>query len=241
MVKICSMVSMYGNYKIHCSNNMNIFFFVFTFSSFPTWASNIENDINFIVIVSIFSRLILARITLNVQRQGPPVYYHLIDIAVLSLNPDVLSIILDNKLYAVDSEMSPIHWLIREQPNCPEELTRSILRMLIKAGYDINGFCRDGRTPLQMACYYVVNDLTLLKVLVEEGADVNAMSRPLGETPLEICCIPPKPRAVEYLLKMGADPNINADAILDILLDRSLPCERERTHIFAKLSSSIKG
>jgi ankyrin repeat protein len=55
-----------------------------------------------------------------------------------------------------------------------------------------------------------VTQLILAKQLIEDGANVNAVSTPRGETPLHNACsshVVTNLDFVEYLLKVGADPN----------------------------------
>lgn len=63
------------------------------------------------------------------------------------------------------------------------------------------------------------NRLELIQLLVENGADVNAVrksSTNKGETPLFIAVEKEKPCLVEYFMQQGADPKIGANPLLSI-------------------------
>lgn len=57
------------------------------------------------------------------------------------------------------------------------------IRSLIEKGVDINRICRNGYTPLYMAC--LKGDIEVVKVLIKGGADPNLPSKE-GRTPLYI-------------------------------------------------------
>ncbi len=89
----------------------------------------------------------------------------------------------------------------------------AILQELLKAGADINArnFSKNlarghtGETPLHIAT--LADNLEVVKVLCEAGADVNSRDK-LGETPLYECLPYPSSRKVsEVLLEYGADIN----------------------------------
>lgn len=126
--------------------------------------------------------------------------------------------------------MTPIHWLATLRRGIDDD-HRKILKMLVQVGFDINRINETGYMPLHLACSngknrknfldlylgiepyggdwtYVLPSyptvIELVKLLVQEGADVNALSE-LGDTPLSLSCSLPMPAVMEYLLQAGAD------------------------------------
>ena len=79
-----------------------------------------------------------------------------------------------------------------------------IVQILIKDGADPNETDEKGRTALHWA---IANndDLALLRVLLEAGADLDAQDA-WRETPLHLA---QSEEAYDLLIEMGADPNIN--------------------------------
>lgn len=169
----------------------------------------------------------------------------LIDIAAMSFNAKLVQLLLKEGLYDIQMpqshRMTPIHWIATLE-YCPE--LKSIVTLLIHAGYDINGRNKGGYTPLHLVCVNSINpqcdplvlskfltgfnklyrplhtlclpdyeDLELVKVLIEKGAEVNVTSK-RGDTPLSLCCELSKPGVVEYLLQCGADVNFNSKVLL---------------------------
>lgn len=123
--------------------------------------------------------------------------------------------------------MTPIHWLAK-RAKCVGDDLGIITKMLVQAGYNINGVNHNGFTPLHLACLSSHRDLRLIKILVEEGADVNAQSK-IGDTPFMISCVLAQLDVLEYLLQAGADMSINAEDILDIVMEFSSTVESPET------------
>ncbi len=71
---------------------------------------------------------------------------------------------------------------------------------------DINGYGRDGFTPLQLACYFAFPHIALW--LIENGADVNAVSKNVQQiTALNAAAAGNDALIVGALLEAGADAN----------------------------------
>lgn len=82
----------------------------------------------------------------------------------------------------------------------------SIVKMLIKAGATIDEpRSPKGRTALMAALAYA-NGIEMTKLLVENGANVNARAAD-GTTPLIIAAAGAKYNVVKYLIEKGADVN----------------------------------
>lgn len=83
-----------------------------------------------------------------------------------------------------------------------------MMDFLILNGADVNFRSTDGKTVLQYNAGTGNGDdaLAVIKVLLNHGADVNARDKN-GGTALHESALNPRPGAVEYLLKHGANPN----------------------------------
>lgn len=77
---------------------------------------------------------------------------------------------------------------------------------LIENGYDINSFNDRGITPLMIAIY--LRKYEICKLLIENGADVNAIYEHYQFTPLIFACNAKDDQIIELLLQNGANINI---------------------------------
>ena len=81
-----------------------------------------------------------------------------------------------------------------------------VVRFSLALGADVNARDCEGRTPLYKAVLY--DHLDLVKLLVHEGADINAASEwRATSTPLLVASAEGHVGIIEYLLKQGADVN----------------------------------
>lgn len=79
------------------------------------------------------------------------------------------------------------------------------IEVLLKNGYNVNCFAKNGDTPLCMAAKHVDENIAVL--LLDHGAEVNLSNR-RGESPLSIACENGNVRTVELFLKRGANVNV---------------------------------
>ena len=82
---------------------------------------------------------------------------------------------------------------------------RDAVQSLLKLRADVNAAQGDGMTALHWAASK--DDLELIKMLLDAGANVKAETRLGGRTPLSLACTNGDAAIVEALLKAGADPN----------------------------------
>ena len=80
------------------------------------------------------------------------------------------------------------------------------IRSAINSGYDINQYGPNGKTPLHHAS--ALGYLEIVKLLIQNGADLNLETVPRGSTPLHLAVNGQFPQVVSYLLQQGA--NVNA-------------------------------
>lgn len=84
-----------------------------------------------------------------------------------------------------------------------------IVKALIESGADVNisshprDGCRNNHTPLHFACLGLVQAVTVMKLLIVAGADLNAENG-RGETPLHLAVLKKDPKKAAILLKAGA-------------------------------------
>jgi|SRR5579875_965111 len=81
----------------------------------------------------------------------------------------------------------------------------SLVRSLIEKGVDVNTPFRDGTLPLARAV--ITENLTLLDLLLQGGADVNGLSSPNKETALWRAAARGSVVSVKFLIQAGADVN----------------------------------
>lgn len=101
----------------------------------------------------------------------------------------------------ISKGQAPLHRAVRE--NCVVEVER-----LLSLGANIELKGEYGSTPLHVATYHNQGDshFDTIKVLLENGADVNAQSNQ-GKTPLLHLVENAKLKTLELLLNFGADIN----------------------------------
>ena len=80
------------------------------------------------------------------------------------------------------------------------------IRRLVLTGADVHAQGEGGVTALHYACF--IGDESLVRDLVDRGADVNRATMDDGSTPLLLATVVPgRHRLIEWLLERGADPN----------------------------------
>lgn len=91
--------------------------------------------------------------------------------------------------------------LVSKSPNAEH------IREMVRSGADVNSTKND-ESVLMDAIEMIMNglDFRFIRLLVELGADVNFISAD-GDSPLITACFTHSPELVEYLLKLGANPN----------------------------------
>ncbi len=122
------------------------------------------------------------------------------------------------------------------------ERSTDMVRMLLDAGADIEARNGRGLTPLNEANRGGGSNLAVVKLLLENGADVNTRCDQLGQTPLHRAAqksgiIEDEREAIRQLLEYGADPDARdkeGNTPLDIAE------EKNRTEIVAILEGAGK-
>jgi ankyrin repeat protein len=97
---------------------------------------------------------------------------------------------------------------------------------LLRTGADPNARNEDGKTALNLACYY--GYAAIAQLMLQHGADVNAADKD-GWTPLHEACYHALVDTVYFLLQHGAQPGIKAtdgQTALDITVALTRSSER---------------
>src|SRR5262245_2746643 len=82
---------------------------------------------------------------------------------------------------------------------------KGAVQSLLKQKADVNAALGDGMTALHWAAFH--DDLELVKILLQAGANVKATTRLGAMTPLFMASNNGNPGMIEVLLKAGAEPN----------------------------------
>ncbi|TKR68007.1 hypothetical protein L596_024060 [Steinernema carpocapsae] len=95
------------------------------------------------------------------------------------------------------------------------------LTLLLTAGADPNVFDRDGLTPLMKACRMKEKGLKAIQILLDHGADINAIARPKQDlkTALHYAVLSGSTDLVQLLVENGASTQMPAD------YDRATPLD----------------
>lgn len=81
-------------------------------------------------------------------------------------------------------------------------LETNFLRLLLSFGADPNVYARNGMTPLMKACRHKEKGIKAIQILLDHGADINAMARSRQEfrTPLHYAVISGSMSLIEFLI-----------------------------------------
>ncbi|KAH7693198.1 Protein M60.7, partial [Aphelenchoides avenae] len=92
-------------------------------------------------------------------------------------------------------------------------LDTHFLRLLLAFGANPNVHGRDGLTPLMKACRYRDKGIKAIRILLDYGADINAMALPKQDlrTPLHYAVLSGSFPLIKFLLENGALVNMPAD------------------------------
>lgn len=93
------------------------------------------------------------------------------------------------------------------------------MQQIIDIGFDVNATNNEGLTPLHMAAN--INFVCGVRILLENGANIEAQTKIFQYTPLYLACIRGNIKTSEFLLENGA--NVNA---VDMTGCPILFCER---------------
>jgi ankyrin repeat protein len=85
------------------------------------------------------------------------------------------------------------------------------VEILLKQGVDPNGIDKKIYPPFHWACIW--GYIKIAKLLVNAGVDLNLKFRISGKTPLELAGYYKQNEMVKWLLKNGANPNVNKNSI----------------------------
>lgn len=95
-----------------------------------------------------------------------------------------------------------------------------VVRYLIENGADLTLQDQYAGTPLHNAAY--MGNVEIAKLLIDAGADVNAVSNRDRGTPICIAVMEDKVEMVKFLLEKGADPNVRIGYYEETLLHFSV-------------------
>jgi ankyrin repeat protein len=103
----------------------------------------------------------------------------------------------------------PLHATLRNTggANDHEASRQAIVKALLDAGAPINQMAADGQTPLMVA---TLQPPAMIQLLIERGADVNAINYKTGKSVLDVFERRGRPGTVELLRAAGARPGSGA-------------------------------
>lgn len=92
-----------------------------------------------------------------------------------------------------------IHWAAKRGDN-------SAIERQLQRGISVDALDREGKTPLMWAVEFGRAGLSTLRLLIANGANVNAVSTEFQQTPLGLAASCGQPDIVRFLLDAGANP-----------------------------------
>lgn len=104
----------------------------------------------------------------------------------------------------LDTDSTPLHFAAER--GGPLDVTS--VRHLINAGANVNAQCRDGSTPLMLACTIAKKQTAPLIYLLEHGADTDVQKHECRMTALHMAAADGNEVAVKLLLDYGATASI---------------------------------
>ena len=114
-----------------------------------------------------------------------------------------------------------IHWAAKRGD------LQAVQRELGRCKVDARDF--DGETPLMCAVLDKRSGLSIVKALVEAGADVNAVAGMIQSTPLQLAAQSGRPEIVKFLLEAGANAKFVGPAGYTAITN--LPCRKMDGHL----------
>ena len=156
--------------------------------------------------------------------------YPLIE-ACIRNNTKIVKMLVDNgaDMTVRDSEedLTPLH-LVSSNGNI------ELVQFFLDKGADVNSNTDDGPTALMTAC---INEHTnIVKMLINNGADINRQDNNNGATPLIEASFRDNPEIVSLLLENGADVNI-IDKWGDSAITKAI--EYENTEVVTLIKNHI--
>ena len=125
-----------------------------------------------------------------------------------------------------------------------------IMRILIQAGADLNDRDQEGFTLLSFSASFVnetdekdQEQMETLKMLIEEGADINAKNHYEGETALTSAATSHFPAVIKWLVEKGSDLEAKNTAGNTALMEASTYgwCEPDNVRELIKCGANIQG
>ncbi|OUM64085.1 hypothetical protein PIROE2DRAFT_9250 [Piromyces sp. E2] len=157
--------------------------------------------------IPIIRRLVHMGADVNFQKWIYPNWF-LLDIVLLFLhNKEIYDILLESPLIQLNNTnlCGKTHVMsVLKSDRITEKEKETVLLRLIEKGYDVNTTnSKNGKTALH---YAIQNkSISLVKILVEYGANVNINDEELNYSPL--CTAYSSPEIFQYLVEQGADVN----------------------------------
>lgn len=125
-------------------------------------------------------------------------------------------------------EAEELHFAVQDQD-------KELVESLLKRGASPNTFDEISKTPLHYACE--LEDYSIIRVLLENGADINAQNIETDNQHTAIGYVADSASAelIEYLLDMGADPNLRGWMGLNAIDKAKQRTDAEKKEVLALL------
>ncbi|XP_063924442.1 uncharacterized protein LOC135138401 [Zophobas morio] len=137
--------------------------------------------------------------------------------AVISQNIEIIKLLLSHNVEIFDSDHGGNTCLIK----AVTDENKEIVDMLLKHGVNVNARNNRGASAMHFAA--AIGNIYLINTLLKYNGDVNIKNKK-GGTPLHVAVLYERKKAIEFLIRNGADCRIAAQGLVPLML-KKLPLQ----------------